>query len=395
MISLVRYRSLLKQPGFLATITASVIGRLPIGIVGLTVLLLVQTRYGSFGQAGAAASCYVIGLALFAPALGRIIDRHGPRVVLLTSAFVFPAALIGLTGAVTQGAPTCVVLLAAAGVGASFPPITVCIRTYFKQRLADELLVSTAYSLESVLIEVIFILGPMLVAFFVAVASPAAAAWFAAACALAGTLLFLRSPGLRSWRVEQRSGAGLLGPLAERDFVPLILVVLCFSTSFGLMEIGVAAYASEAGRPALAGVLLGLMSLGSALGGLAYGGRSWHRPLPSQFAVTLALMGSGILLLALPSNPWLFALVATFAGTVMAPALIIQNMLVANAVRAEHLTEAFTWSASALLTGVGLGFAAGGGLLQAFRSDAVLLAAAASALLAALGAALLLGKGRR
>jgi hypothetical protein len=74
----------------------------------------------------------------------------------------------------------------------------------------------------------------------------------------------------------------------------------------------------------------------------------------------------------------------------MAPALIMQNMLVAKAVRAEHLTEAFTWSASALLTGVGLGFAAGGTLLQAFRSDAVMVAAAASALLAAMSARLLL-----
>ena len=73
------------------------------------------------------------------------------------------------------------------------------------------------------------------------------------------------------------------------------------------------------------------------------------------------------------------------AGVVMAPALIIQSMLMAKTVRAEHSTEAFTWAASALLAGVGIGLAAGGGLLEVFRSGA--------ALLAALGARLALGGG--
>lgn len=390
MISTERYGSLLRIPGLLATVAASVVGRLPIGINGLALLMLVQGNRGSFAEGGLAASCYVIGLAAVAPAIGRMIDRYGPRPTLWGSAFAFPGALIALVTSVTHEAPSWLVLTIAAAVGASFPPITVCVRTYFKQRLHDDRLITTAFSLESVLIEAIFIVGPMLVALFVAAASAATAVWFAAGCGLVGTLLFLRSPALREWRVETRSSASLLGPLGEHGFVPLIAVVLCFSSAFGLMEIGLAAYATEIGRPALAGVLLGLMSVGSALGGLAYGSRNWPRPLVSQFVLTLLLMGSGILLLALPSPPWLFASVAILAGTVMAPALIMQNMLVAKAVRAEHLTEAFTWSASALLTGVGLGFAAGGTLLQAFRSDAVMVAAAASALLAAMSARLLL-----
>ena len=42
----------------------------------------------------------------------------------------------------------------------------------------------------------------------------------------------------------------------------------------------------------------------------------------------------------------------TIAGVVMAPALIIQSMLVAKTARAEQMTEAFTWSTSALLAEV-------------------------------------------
>ena len=252
----------------------------------------------------------------------------------------------GKSGSFAQGG--------AAVAGASFPPITVCMRTYFRQRLGDDALLAAAYSLESVLIELIFIAGPMLVAMFVAFASPAVAVWFAAACGGLGAALFRRTPALRAWRVEKRSGASLLGPLADAGFVALVAVVLCYSTAFGLVEIGIAAYASEAGDPALAGVLLGLMSTGSALGGLAYGSRSWHAPLARQFAVMLAFMGAGLAALALPWGAWMFAGWSLFAGVVMAPALI-QSMLVVKTARSEHSSEAFTWSASALLGGIGLG----------------------------------------
>lgn len=367
------------------------IGRLPIGICGLAILLLVQTSSGSFALGGVATATYVIGLAVMAPALGRIIDRHGPRRTLFACAFAFPAALAALVAAVQRFPSSWGVLLCAAAAGAAFPPITVCMRAYFKRRLRSEELLAAAYSLESVLIELIFIVGPLIVALFIAAISAAAAVLFAAACGSLGTLLFLRSPALQRWEVAPRSTPSLLGPLATPGFAPLVAVILCYSMAFGLLEVGLAAYATEAGNVALAGVLLGLMSAGSALGGLAYGSRSWHVPLVRQFRLMLGLMGLGLALLALPWPPLPFALWSVFAGVVIAPALIIQSMLVAKAARPEQLTEAFTWSASALLAGVGLGVAAGGALLEYFPSSAALGAGGAVALLAA-AASLALGR---
>ena len=378
VISLTRYRDLLQARDVREIFAASFIGRLPIGITGLAVLLFVQSSLGSFAQGGAAAAFYMAGLAVMAPIFGRVIDRRGPRAVLSATVVLFPAALITLVWAIERfGAPA--VLLAAA-VGATFPPITVCMRTYFRQRLADELLLSTAYSLESVLIELIFILGPVLVALFVAFASPALAVYFAAACGGAGALLFLRSAAVRTWKIEPRTSARLLGPLGERGFIPLIIVVLCFAAAFGFLEIGVTAYATESGSVALAGLLLGLMSVGSAFGGLAYGSRSWRLRLGPQFSLLLALMGVGLALLSLVSHPAAFAAIGFGAGIVMAPVLIVQSMLVAKSVRPEHTAEAFTWSASALLAGVGLGLAGGGLLLETYRSGAAIAGAAASAL---------------
>lgn len=389
MISLRRYAQVFAQPELRRTFSLSVLGRLPIGLTGLAILLLVQTATDSFVRGGAAAACYVVGLAVLAPLLGRGIDRYGPRRILIATAFLFPAALLALVAAVAQGAAVLTLVFAAAA-GATFPPITVCVRTYFRRRFGDDPLLAAAYAAESMLIEMIFIVGPMLVALFVAYASAAAAVWFAAACGFAGTLLFARSPALRTWHIEKRTTQGLLGPLAERRFPTLVLVVLCFASAFGFMEIALTAYAAERGNTALAGVLLGVMSTGSALGALAYGSRVWRLPLTRQFALALALMAAGLAILTAPWPLVPFALFCVLAGIAMAPALIIQSMLAASIARAEHATEAFTWTTSALLAGVGIGLAAGGALLEVFPSTAALAAAAGVALVAAVLALLAL-----
>jgi len=320
-----------------------------------------------------------------APVLGRIIDRTGPSRVLVTCAGIFPAALVALVVSLYVELPTWTAFLLAATAGASFPPITVSLRTFLRQRLSNEAQLSAAYSLESVLIETIFIIGPMLVALFVAYVSPAAAVIFAAACGLGGTLLFVRSPVMVHWKISPRSGASILGPLSVRGFVPLLAVILAYSGAFGLLEIGVTAYATESGKPALAGLILALMSVGSAAGGLAYGSRTWGTTLARQFSLMLLLMGAGLVVLAAVTNPILFTALGIVAGIVMAPALIIQSMLVAKTAPSQFATEAFTWSTSCLLTGVGLGLSFGGLILERAPSSAVLAAAG----LVSVGAAML------
>lgn len=356
-------------------------------MVGLSLLLLVQAATHSFARAGATTACYIAGLACIAPVVGRLIDRSGPRGPLVACALLYPSALLALVAGVHVQAPNWLVLALAGAAGASFPPITVCMRSFLKQQLRDDSLLATAYSLESVLIETIFIVGPMLVALFVAVASAVFALVFAAVCAFSGAVLFIRSPALAHWRTEPRARPNFFGPLVERRFMALLAVILCYSGAFGLIEIGVTAFAAEAGQRALAGVILGLMSMGSVAGGLAYGSRTWHLPLPRQFAIALFLMGTGVSLLAIVAHLLLFVAVSVVAGVVVAPALTMQSMLVAEIASPQHATEAFTWSATGLLTGVGLGIAAGGWLLEHAHAPTVLAAAAAVSLAASAVAA--------
>ena len=383
MISLSRYTKLLERRELRALILASILGRLPIGILGLAILLLAQSATGSFAQGGIASASYVLGLAAVAPLLGRAIDRYGPRPTLFACALAFPSALVGVVAAYSMQAPLWIALTCAAASGASFPPITACMRTYFKQQLSEDVQLTTAYSLESVLIELIFITGPMLVGLFVAIASPALAVLFAAGCGFLGPLLFLRSRALLHWKIEPRFGASLFGPLTEPAFSRLLVVILCYASAFGLIEIATTAHAAEAGSAAYAGVLLAIMSVGSAVGGLFYGSRTWRMPLSRQFPLTLGLMGVGVAPLAMGLPEWLFALYCVVAGVVMAPALIMQTMLVAKTSHPEYSAEAFTWSTTCLLAGVGIGLTLGGQLLEFTRSPSVFATAAAIAVGAA------------
>jgi len=381
MISFSPYAQLFRQPDMRGTILASVVGRLPIGISGLALLLLVQAREASFIDAGLVTSAYLAGLAGIAPLVGRLIDRLGPRPVLLAAGLAYPLALLMLVSALNRGAPLWLVVVLSFVAGATLPQVTSCMRTLYRRRLQDDSLLVTALSLDSVLIELVFIVGPMLVAFFVATSSPAVAVLFGALCAAVGAIFITRTPALRTWPIEPRYRRSLLGALQDASFRRLLAVLLGYAAVFGFVDIGAASYAHASGHPALAGVILGVMSIGSAAGGLVYGSRPWHMPLTRQFTLALVIMGASIAPLALIANPYALSAVALISGVTMAPPLIIQSTMVAKTMPTSQMAEAFTWVTTAMLCGVGIGFAFGGAVAEFRGSDAVFMLAAGISIL--------------
>jgi MFS family permease len=376
MTILSQYVQLFREPDMRGTILASLVGRLPIGISGLALLLLVQAREASFIDAGLVTSAYLAGLAGIAPLVGRLIDRVGPRPVLLIAGLAYPLALFALVNALNRDAPLWLVTVLSFAAGATLPQVTTCMRTLYRRRLQDDSLLVTALSLDSVLIELVFIVGPMLVALFVATASPAVAVLFGALCAAMGAIFITRTPALRSWPIEPQQRHSLLGALQDSPFRRLLAVLLGYAAVFGLVDIGAASYAHATGHPALAGVILGVMSIGSATGGLVYGSRPWHLPLTRQFALALIIMGASIVPLAVIANPYLLSLAASISGVTMAPPLIIQSTIVAKTMRTSQMAEAFTWVTTAMLCGVGIGFACGGAVAEVRGAGAVFMLAA-------------------
>lgn len=371
-----RYRALFRVPAIHATMLASIPGRLPIGIAGFAILLLVQNKSGSFVTAGIASALYVLGLASVAPMIGRAIDRAGPLPVLRLCAFVYPVMLAALVALVTMRAHALAIALCAYVAGAALPPITICMRTLYPRALTDPALLQTAYSVDSVIVESVFVIGPALVAMLLAYGIPEGAVLLAALTAGAGTIWFARTPAIRDWEIRPRSAGSRWGVFAEPGLLVLFAATICYAVAFGLYEIGVTAYATQRGMPAIAGIALALASLGSALGAFAYGVRHWKAPLRKQFLIALSLMATGSLLVAPVNNIYLYMLVNLIAGAPMASVIATQSLLLSRLAPQGKLAESFTWGGTCLLGGISAGLALGGVLAETIAPAWILVAAA-------------------
>ena len=82
------FLSALRASGAGAPFAASLIGRLPMGAIGLVFILRTHEITGSFAAGGAATAAYALSLGLVAPGLGRLIDLRGQTLVLLGAALV-------------------------------------------------------------------------------------------------------------------------------------------------------------------------------------------------------------------------------------------------------------------------------------------------------------------
>jgi MFS family permease len=385
VISFARYARLLRTPGLRSALLSSVPGRLPMGIAGLAILLYVQSGTGSFAAAGVVSALYVLGLAAIAPLVGRLIDRLGPRPLLQVSALIYPAALITLVVLVENGASAGWLGVAALVAGAMLPPITICMRALFPRLLSDTDLLQTAYSVDSILIESIFVAGPALIAFFVAMEMRGGAVLFAAACAIIGSAFFIRSPAIRQWvRPVTHARTSLLGPLRNPALLALYIATMFYSISFGLLEVAVTALATVQGRPAAAGIILALASVGSAAGALVYGSRDWAFSLQRQYILAQFAMAIGLFALAPVSNLYWLGALCVIACSPMAPVIAAQSVLVARLSQRTMLAESFTWAATSLLCGVSAGIAAGGAIVDSHAPAWAMIAAGCSTLAAAL-----------
>src|SRR5258708_10750927 len=113
-----------------------------------------------------------------------------------------------------------------------------------------------------------------------------------------------------------------------------------------------------------AGVLLSVNSLGSALGGAIFGGVHFKAPVERQLACAMGLMAVPVLLHAVVGPPAAFAVVAFFAGALIAPAVSPQAVLVSRLAPARYATEAFTWSSAFIVSGLGTRLAFGGLMVE-------------------------------
>jgi MFS family permease len=388
-----RYASFFRLPDVTRLVAMAILARMPLGTITLGMLLHVRALTGSFAAAGAAVGSYLGASAVTAPIVGRWIDRRGPRGALLVTAVVCPAALLLLWLARPVGLSTPMILLVAAVAGAFSPPITVLTRTMWRYRFEDETERRTAFALDSVLVEFAFTAGPALIALLLAIGSPTLAFSAAFVFATLAVPTFMASPALRYWHHDPDAKRRLLGPLTEPRLLAVFATTFLLSISLGLLEVGYPGFAAQARNPPLAGLLIATSSIGSALGGLVYGGVHVAIAHERQLRRVLALLVLPLVAHALIASAGWLALVAFIAGLCVAPSLTIVTLLVASYAPSRYATEAFTWSTTFIVSGIGAGNVLGGVLLERF-APAVAFATSAGAALLAAGCASALSRAR-
>jgi predicted MFS family arabinose efflux permease len=228
----------------------------------------------------------------------------------------------------------------------------------------DPELLRGAFALDSVMIEVSFVSGPLLTAILVALVAPEAALALSAALVVVGTALFLaKLPDTRRV-IPHENRLGGLGPLRSPGIRAVALSTIPFGFLIGTVEVSIPAFSDAEGSAAMAGVLLAIWSLASGIGGLAFGARQPRRELLDTYLAVTLLFPIVCAPLILASSPIAMGLLVMAAGAPIAPLIATRNQLIADVAPPGTGTEAFSWLMTSLIAGISLGTAIAGGVIE-------------------------------
>ena len=384
MSALRRYALLLSIPGVRPMLAAGIVGRLPLGMTPLAIVLLVRGAGDSYAVAGLAVGAYSLAAAIAVPRLARLIDQRGQARVLTPLAALYPATAVAFTVLAHARAAVGALLVAAALAGATMPPLGACVRTLWGELAPAGTAREAAYALESSLQEIMFVIGPLLVALLAGTASASVALLAGAAAGGIGTLWFALTRVSRSWRAGHEGGVHRAGALRSPAVLTVVLASVAMGAAFGAVEVIAPAFAEAHGHRAAAGIATGAFALGSLIGGVAIAmtGSRGHPAVRYLWAL-VALAFALLVPLAAGSITALTGLLLV-AGLPIAPGFASAYSLVNRLGLPGSATESFAWISTAVTVGAAAGTAIAGVVVS---HVALRLGIGLSAAMAGLGAA--------
>ena len=365
-----RFARVLRAPDVARLLGAAVLARMPIGIDSLGMVLFVRAETGSFARAGLVAAAFGLAIGLLRAGPG---PAHRP-----------PRARAGscsrwrpCTRRRWEGSSPCGLRGRADGRAGGLRPggrhqlparrVGRAAAAGGPARRRGQDLLPTAYALDGIAIELVFVTGPLLTAAIVIVASPAVALLVACGFVILGTIVLVTTPASRAWRPDARQHERhLLGALASPGVRTLVAATAPVGFALGATEVTMTAFAADHGSRAAAGALMAAWAAGSGVGGLAYGGRE-HATAPGPRWVRLAAVFPLCSLpLVLAPSILVMAPLALIAGLCLAPYMAAANQLVGDVAPPGAVTEAFAWPITAIGLGAAAGSAAAGAIAQSW-----------------------------
>jgi MFS family permease len=376
-------RDVLRAPGALSLFVSSCVARLPMGALGLLLVLHTQQITGSYARGGLASGTYAIALGLSNPLLARVVDRRGQTLVLRIGAPLAAAAIVALA-LLPDGAPLGAILAAAACAGMFQPPVGACMRALWPELLDGPDRRHAAYALEGAVLEIVYICGPVAIVAGIGSWSTTAALIACATFLFVGDLVFSSHPLSRAWQPHPERVRDLTGALRGSGVRVLVAVFALCGLAVGAVEVVVPAALDATGNRELTGLLLGMWGVGSMLAGLAIGHAGAAADPPRRLALMLVAWGGAHAVVGASREPVALALLLLVAGATIAPTFVCANGMLDDLAPPGTLTEAFTWTSTGISVGIAAGSALAGVLVEAGSPAVAMAVLGAGGVLAAL-----------
>jgi MFS family permease len=334
--------------------------RIPIFAGGVLLTLhVVQTLHRDYGAAGLVSAAATVCIAVSGPWRGRLLDTRGLRRVVLPSLVV-----TAICWSIAPFVGYLPLLLLASLAGLFIVPTFSIIRQAVLAAVPESDR-RTALALDSVAVEVSFMVGP-LVGVWAATIWPTSWVLFSIEMlgVLAGLGIWLADPVMRD--DASPSSAPAAGPatvastgdrpLSRRawfgpQFLALCAAAAATTTVLSGCDIAFVAALRDFGKVSLIGPVLALWGLGSVVGGLVYG--LLHRSI-SAF-VLLGGLSVATIPIALAPSVWPLAALGLVAGLLCAPTITATVDQLSRVVPEVVRGEAIGWHGSAMTAGSALG----------------------------------------
>ncbi|WP_454042814.1 MFS transporter [Cellulosimicrobium sp. Marseille-Q8652] len=369
-------------PGAWQFSAAALVARLPMSMVGIGTILMVQGIYGEYALAGRVAAVLIVVQAIFSPQIARLVDRVGQRKVMLPLLAATTVGLGGLILCAVLRTPEWTLYVFAAVAGGTQGSYGSMVRARWTHVLDDPRRLHTAYSLESALDELVFVVGPVLATILATSVSPSAGLLVPLVAAVVGGLWFLSQRGTEPPVVVPEPGVSQRSAMRSTGMIVLAVIFVAMGIVFGATDVSTIAFAEEQGQQGAAGLILAVFASGSLVSGLVYGARHWVSPLWRRFVVGIVGLAVGVSLFFFVTSLPVLAAVMFVTGFAIAPTLINGNGLVQNLVAPNQLTEGLAWVGTSLGVGVSIGSSVAGTRIDAGGAHAGFEVVVAAGLLA-------------
>ncbi|PMC01891.1 MFS transporter [Microbacterium sp. UMB0228] len=358
------------------------IARLPFAMMVVGVLTVVVSARESLSLGGLTSAAVGLGTACFGPILGAAADRFGQRTVLLALTVGNAAMLLLFTAVVYGPAADGFVLLTAIGIGATAPQVAPLSRsrlvTIIGERMPAERrarTVSGTMAYESAADETVFVFGP----FLVGVLASALAPWAPLVGAAVLTLVFVGAFALHPSgrhvsqdRTEDGRAPSAVSELFRPQLLIVVLGILGVGIFFGTMLTSLTSFMADLGAPEQAGLLYGVMGVGSALLALGVAWLPARFSLRARWLVFSGVLLAGSLLLGIVDSPAGMMLALAIMGIGIGPTLVTQYSFGAARSPRGRSATVMTMLGSGVIVGQSIGAAVAGEIAESLGTSAAL-----------------------